>query len=56
MSNEQVQDEKQMRKKSQKATLLKNIKYNGKRYKIGDEIDVESMDRDAFIKSGIIEE
>lgn len=49
-----VQDEKQSRKTKQKVQLLKNIKYNGQRYKIGDEIDVEAKDLDSFVKAGII--
>jgi len=49
-----VQGEKQQRKSKQKVRLLKNIKYNGQRYKIGDEIDVEAKDLDSFVKAGII--
>lgn len=40
---------------AQKAVLLKNIKYKHKHYKIGQEIDIDENDRDAFIKDGIIE-
>lgn len=50
----EVQGEKQQRKSKHKVLLLKNIKYNGHRYKIGDEIDVEVKDLDSFVKSGII--
>lgn len=55
MSTEQKQEEKQTRKpKTQKVTLLKNIKYHGKRYKIGEEIEIDSKDEEAFVKAGII--
>lgn len=53
---EEVKEEKQTRKpKASKATLLKNIKYNKQRYKIGEEIEVDEEDRKAFVKAGIIE-
>ncbi|WP_019123695.1 hypothetical protein [Brevibacillus massiliensis] len=55
MSDEQKQEEKQTRKpKAQKVKLLKNIKYHGKRYAIGEEIEIDSKDEEAFVKSGII--
>lgn len=53
---EEAREEKQTRKpKASKVTLLKNIKYNTQRYKIGEEIEVDEEDRKAFIKAGIIE-
>ncbi|GIP10402.1 hypothetical protein J1TS5_25720 [Paenibacillus macerans] len=53
---EEVREEKQTRKpKASKVTLLKNIKYNEKRYKIGEEIEVDEEERKAFVKAGIIE-
>lgn len=56
MSDERRQDEKPSRKpKTQKVRLLKNIKYNGKRYKIGEEIEIDGKDEDTFVKAGIIE-
>lgn len=56
MADEQKQEEKQTRKpKTQKVKLLKNIKYKGKRYKIGEEIEIDAKDEEAFIKAGIIE-
>lgn len=55
MADEQKQEEKQTRKsKTQKVTLLQNIKYKGKRYKIGEEVEIDSKDEEAFVKSGII--
>lgn len=36
-------------------TLLKNIKFKGKRYKIGDEIEVSAKDKDTFVDAGIID-
>lgn len=56
MADEQKQEEKQTRKsKTQKVTLLQNIKYKGKRYKIGEEVEIDADDREAFIKAKIIE-
>lgn len=53
---EEVREEKQTRKpKASKVTLLKNIKYNKQRYKIGEEIEIDEKDREAFVKSEIIE-
>jgi hypothetical protein len=37
-----------------KVKLLKNIKYNKDRYKIGEEIEIDSKDEEAFVKAGII--
>lgn len=37
-----------------KVTLLKNIKYNRDRYKIGQEIEIDPKDVEPFIKAGII--
>lgn len=56
MSDEQKQKEKGASKpKSHKVTLLKNIKYNTDRYKIGEEIEIDPKDSEAFLKAGIIE-
>lgn len=52
MSDEQKQ---QRKAKSQKVTLLKNIKYKRKWYKIGDETEIDAEDRESFVKAGIIE-
>lgn len=53
---EEVKEEKQTRKpKANKVTLLKNIKYKEQRYKIGEEIEIDEKDREAFVKAGIIE-
>lgn len=55
MSEEQKQEEKQSRKaKVQKGKLLKNIKYKGKYFTIGEEIEVDAKDVESFIKAGII--
>lgn len=35
-------------------TLIKNIKHHNKRYKIGEQIEIEEMDFDSFVKAGII--
>lgn len=37
-----------------KVKLLKNIKYNTSRYKIGEEIEIDAGDKESFIKAGII--
>lgn len=50
---ETVEQPKQMNKPS-KAVLLKNIKYKGKHYKIGQSIEIDTKDREAFVKNGII--
>lgn len=48
-----VEQPKQMNKPS-KAVLLKNIKYKGNRYEIGQSIEIDAKDREAFVKNGII--
>lgn len=52
--SEQKQEEKQRKPKTQKFKLLKNIKYNKDRYKIGDEIEINPDEVESFIKNGII--
>lgn len=49
--------EKQKPKKArkEKVKLLKNIKYNRQRYKIGQEIEIDPSEREAFVKAEIIE-
>nr|WP_191964299.1 hypothetical protein [Aneurinibacillus sp. XH2] len=49
-----MSEEKQRKPKIQKYKLLKNIKYNTDRFKIGEEIDVDDKDVESFIKAGII--
>lgn len=50
-----MSEEKQSRKtKVQKEKLLKNIKYKSERFKAGEEIEIDSSDRESFIKAGII--
>lgn len=49
-----MSEEKQRKPKIQKYKLLKNIKYNFERYKIGEEIEVDAKDVESFIKAGII--
>lgn len=51
-SNEQ-HDEKIV-SDSKKITLVKNIKYNGQRYKVRQEIEINSNDVESFIKLGVI--
>lgn len=41
-------------KQKEKVVLLKNIKYNTDRFKIGEEIEVDLEDMASFIKAGII--
>lgn len=38
-----------------KVKLLKNIKYKGERYKVGQEIEVTAKDKKSFADAGIIE-
>lgn len=52
--NEQKQEEKQRKPKARKYKVLKNIKYNKDRYKIGDEIEIDQKDIESFVKNGII--
>lgn len=52
--SEQKQEEKQRKPKAQKYKVLKNIKYNKDRYKIGDEIEIDQKDVESFVKNGII--
>lgn len=35
-------------------TLNKNIKYNGQRFKVGEQIEINSNDVESFIKLGVI--
>ncbi|MGK5512046.1 DUF7210 family protein [Brevibacillus formosus] len=56
MSDEQKHEEKPSKKpKTIKVLLLKNIKYKRKWYNIGDEIEIDTEDKEAFVKAGIIE-
>lgn len=52
--SEQKQEEKQKKQKVQKFTLLKNIKYNKERFKVGEEIEIAQKDIESFVKNGII--
>lgn len=54
-NKEQEEKQKPKRKpKKTKVTLIKNIKYNHKRYKNGQEIEIDATDQESFIKAGII--
>lgn len=57
-TDHETDDSKKQNQENQKlsVTLLKNIKYKRKWYKIGDEIEIDSGDREAFIRAEIIEE
>lgn len=37
-----------------KAKLIANVKYKGKRYKIGEEIEIDAKDYDSFVKAGLV--
>lgn len=52
--NEEQEQKKKRKPKKARVKLLKNIKYNTSRYKIGEEIEIDAGDKESFIKAGII--
>lgn len=50
----EVSEAEQEEPKSCVVTIYKNIKYNRRRYKIGEKIEIDVKDRDNFVKAGII--
>jgi len=39
-----------------KVTFIKNVKYNEKRYKIGDSLSVTKKEREYLLEAGVIEQ